>query len=69
MCPDDGAIDHVGASIPLDHLGQGLEQRIEHPPPARRAAQHPGARPTAAPTRLGNARPTRQTLGAEVLAS
>jgi hypothetical protein len=31
MCPDDGAIDHVGASIPLDHLGQGLEQRIEHP--------------------------------------
>jgi hypothetical protein len=30
MCPDNGAVDHVGASIPLDHLGQRFEHRLEH---------------------------------------
>ena len=31
MRPDDGAVDHVGASVSLDHLGQGLKHRVEHP--------------------------------------
>jgi hypothetical protein len=30
MCPDNGAVDHVGASIPLDHLRQRFEHRFEH---------------------------------------
>jgi hypothetical protein len=30
MCPDNGAVDHVGASIPLDHLRQSLEHGLEH---------------------------------------
>lgn len=30
MCPDNGAVDHVGASIPLDHLCQRFEHRFEH---------------------------------------
>ena len=31
MCPDNGAINHVGASLPLDHLCQRFEHRLEHP--------------------------------------
>ena len=30
MCPDHGAVDHVGAGIALDHLGQRLQQGVEH---------------------------------------
>jgi hypothetical protein len=30
MCPDDGAVDHVGASIPFDEFGQSFEHRLEH---------------------------------------
>jgi len=30
MCPDHGAVDHVGAGIACHHLGQRLEQSIEH---------------------------------------
>ena len=30
MCPDNGAVDHVGASFPLDHLSQRFEHRLEH---------------------------------------
>ena len=30
MCPDNGAVDHVGASIPFDHLRQRFEHRFEH---------------------------------------
>jgi hypothetical protein len=30
MCSDNGAVDHVGASIPLDHLCQRFEHRFEH---------------------------------------
>jgi hypothetical protein len=30
MCPDNGAIDHVGASIPLDQFGQRFEHSLEH---------------------------------------
>jgi len=30
MCPDNGAVDHVGASLPLDHLYQRFEHRLEH---------------------------------------
>ena len=30
MCPDYGAVDHVGASVPLDHLRQRFEHRFEH---------------------------------------
>lgn len=30
MGPDNGAIDHVGASIPLDQFGQRFEHRLEH---------------------------------------
>ena len=30
MCPDNGAVDHVGASIPFDHLRQRFEHRLEH---------------------------------------
>ena len=30
MCPDNGAIDHVSASIPLDQFGQGFQHRLEH---------------------------------------
>jgi hypothetical protein len=30
MCPDNGAVDHVGASIPIDQFGQGFEHRLEH---------------------------------------
>jgi hypothetical protein len=30
MCPDNGAVDHVGAPIPLDHLPQRFEHRLEH---------------------------------------
>lgn len=31
MCPDNGAIDHVGGGIAFHHLGERFEQRIEHP--------------------------------------
>jgi len=31
MCPDHGAIDHVGSTIPTRHFRQGFEHRIEHP--------------------------------------
>lgn len=31
MRPDHRAIDHVGASVALDHLGQRLKQGIKHP--------------------------------------
>ena len=30
MCPDNCAVDHVGASIPLDHLCQRFEHCFEH---------------------------------------
>jgi len=30
MCPDNSAVDHVGASISLDHLRQRFEHRLEH---------------------------------------
>ena len=30
MCPDNGAVDHVGASIPFDEFGQSFEHRLEH---------------------------------------
>lgn len=30
MCPDNGAVDHVGASVPLDQLGQRFEHSLEH---------------------------------------
>ncbi|OJY01941.1 MAG: hypothetical protein BGP07_02240 [Rhizobiales bacterium 63-22] len=30
MCPDDGAVDHVGASIPLDQFGQSFQHCFEH---------------------------------------
>jgi len=30
MCPDNGAVDHVGASIPIGHPGQRFEHRFEH---------------------------------------
>jgi hypothetical protein len=30
MCPDHGAIDHVGGCIPPRQLGQRLEHGIEH---------------------------------------
>lgn len=30
MCPDNRAVDHVGASIPLDQFGQGFEHRLEY---------------------------------------
>ena len=30
MCPDHGTIDHIGAGIARHHLGQGLQQSIEH---------------------------------------
>nr|WP_245420011.1 hypothetical protein [Phyllobacterium salinisoli] len=30
VSPDNGAVDHVGASIPLDHLCQRFEHRLEH---------------------------------------
>lgn len=30
MCPDNGAVDHVGASIPLNHLCQRFEHGLEH---------------------------------------
>ncbi|MDR7031320.1 hypothetical protein J2X35_000001 [Mesorhizobium sp. BE184] len=29
MGPDNGAIDHVGASIPLDQFSQRFEHRLE----------------------------------------
>ena len=31
MCPDHGAIDHVGSAIPTRHFRQGFEHRIEYP--------------------------------------
>jgi len=37
--PDNGAIDHVGASIPLDHLCQCFQHRFEH------AGLHPSSIP------------------------
>ena len=30
VCPDNCAVDHVGASIPLDHLCQRFEHCVEH---------------------------------------
>ncbi len=30
MCPDNGAVDHVGASIPIDQFGQCFEHRLKH---------------------------------------
>lgn len=30
MCPDDGAIDHVGSHVSLHHFRQRFEHRIEH---------------------------------------
>ena len=30
VCSDDSAVDHVGASIPLDQFGQRLKHRLEH---------------------------------------
>ncbi len=30
MCSDNGAVDHVGASIPFDQFGKGFEQCLEH---------------------------------------
>jgi hypothetical protein len=30
MCPDNGAVDHVGASIPLDQFSQSFEHGFEH---------------------------------------
>jgi hypothetical protein len=30
MCPDHGAVDHVGRAIPLYHLGECLEECVEH---------------------------------------
>lgn len=30
MCPDDGAVDHVGASIPLKQFGQSFQHCFEH---------------------------------------
>lgn len=30
MCPDNGAIDHVGASIPLDQFNQSFKHCFEH---------------------------------------
>lgn len=30
MCPDHGAVDHISAGIALDHLGQRLQQGVEH---------------------------------------
>ncbi len=30
MCPDNGAVDYVGASVPLDQFGQRFEHRLEY---------------------------------------
>ena len=30
MCPDDGAVDHIGASVPFNEFGQSFEHRLEH---------------------------------------
>jgi hypothetical protein len=30
MCPDNSAVDHVSASIPIDHLRQRFEHRLEY---------------------------------------
>ena len=30
MCPDDGAVDHVGGRVALGHFCQRFEHRIEH---------------------------------------
>jgi len=30
MCSDDGAVDHVGASVPFDQFRQSFEHRLEH---------------------------------------
>ncbi|MEN7454062.1 hypothetical protein AAAK29_25800 [Mesorhizobium sp. CCNWLW179-1] len=30
VCPDKGAVDHVGGSIALDHICQGFEHCLEH---------------------------------------
>ena len=30
MCPDNGAVDHVGASITFDQFGQGFEHCLEN---------------------------------------
>lgn len=30
MCPDNRAVDHVGASIALDQFGQGFEHCLEY---------------------------------------
>lgn len=42
MRPDDGGVDHVGAGISLDHLGQRFEHGIEHArfDPSSVAAEH-----------------------------
>lgn len=31
MCPDHGAVDHVGRAVALDQLSKRLEQRLENP--------------------------------------
>ena len=30
MCPDHGAIDHVGGDVSLDHFRQRFQHRVEH---------------------------------------
>nr|WP_236748204.1 hypothetical protein [Acetobacter aceti] len=37
MCPNHGAVDHVGIGIPPDHFSQDFEHRIEH------ACRHPSS--------------------------
>jgi hypothetical protein len=36
MCPDDRAVDHVGAGIPLNHAGQRFQHGVEQPVVAQR---------------------------------
>src|SRR3546814_18114294 len=39
MRPDDRAVDHVGARVPFDHLGERLQHGVEH------SGRHPATIP------------------------
>ncbi|MBS1079022.1 hypothetical protein JK217_15125 [Gluconobacter kondonii] len=30
MCPDHGAVDHVGGGVALHHFSQRFQHRVEH---------------------------------------
>jgi len=42
MCPDHGAVDHVGGDVALHHFSQRFQHRVEHAScnPAPIAAEH-----------------------------